>query len=86
MSQKTVQLLIGQLVTDEELRLRFVQEPEETLAWLCEQGIDLTPCEVDALADTDARVWDAMAARIDPRLQRCSIRATWLNQPVKKTH
>jgi hypothetical protein len=86
MSQKTVQLLIGQLVTDEELRLRFVQEPEETLARLCEQGIDLTPCEVAALADTDARVWDAMAARIDPRPQRCNIRATWLDQPLKKTH
>ena len=34
MSQKTVQLFIGQLLTDEELRFRFVRRPLETLVGL----------------------------------------------------
>jgi hypothetical protein len=74
MSQKTVQLLIGQLITDEEVRRRFVREPLETLAALREQGLELTQCEMEALVETDKKLWDAAAARVHPRLQRCSFR------------
>jgi hypothetical protein len=73
MSQRTVQFLIGQIVTDEELRQRFVTQPAETLAALCDQGVDLTQCEIDALVRTDRRLWEAAARRIHPRLQRCSL-------------
>jgi hypothetical protein len=74
MSQKTVQLVIGRLVTDEELRLRFVERPLETLGELREQGFELSEDEIDALARSDAEMWPAMARRIHPRLQRCSLR------------
>src|SRR5258705_10286746 len=74
MSQKTVQLVIGRLVTDEELRARFVERPLETLADLRQQGFELTEDEIDALARSDAEMWPAMARRIHPRLQRCSLR------------
>lgn len=74
MSQKTVQLLIGQIVTDEELRLRFVRQPLEMLTALREQGFDLTKTEIEALVDTDKQLWDSVAERIHPRLQRCCIR------------
>lgn len=73
MSQRTVQLLIGQIVTDEELRRQFVVEPLATLTALRDQGVDLTGGEIDALVRTDRRIWDAAASRIDPRLQRCSL-------------
>jgi hypothetical protein len=73
MSQRTVQLLIGQIVTDEELRRRFVERPAETLTALRDQGVELTKSEIDALLRTDKKVWEATAKRINPRLQRCII-------------
>jgi hypothetical protein len=73
MSQKTVQSLIGQIVTDEELRARFVMQPLETLTALREQGFDLTTSEIEALVDTDRQLWKSAAARIHPRLQRCRL-------------
>jgi hypothetical protein len=75
MSQKTVQLLIGQIITDEEMRLRFVRQPLETLTELREHGFDLTTSEIEALVETDRQLWNSTAARIHPRLQRCNIRA-----------
>jgi len=76
MSQKTVQLVIGRLLTDEELRARFVERPLETLTELKEQGFELTRDEIAALAQSDPGVWPSMARRIHPRLQRCSLRPT----------
>src|SRR5262245_64610457 len=74
MSQKTVQVLIGKIVTDEELRQRFVERPLETLTTLRDEGVELTDLEVDALVRTDRGLWDATAKRLHPRLQRCTIR------------
>jgi hypothetical protein len=74
MSQKTVQLLIGRLLTDEDLRLRFVRRSLETLTELRDQGLELTTDEIDALVQVDPEAWPSMAARIHPRLQRCSLR------------
>jgi hypothetical protein len=74
MSQKTVQLLIGRLLTDEELRVRFVREPLETLIALREQGFELTRTEIDALVQTEGRWWNSAAERIHPRLQRCTLK------------
>jgi hypothetical protein len=76
MSQKTVQLLIGQIVTDEELRRRFLRQPLETLTTLRDQGIELTTSEIEALVDTDKHFWSSAAARIHPRLQRCCLRTS----------
>ena len=74
MAQKTVQLVIGWLLTDEDLRLRFKERPEETLGELREQGYELTVEEIDALVRSDPEVWPLLARRIHPRLQRCSLR------------
>jgi hypothetical protein len=74
MSQKTVQLVMGRLLTDEDLRLRFVERPRETLVELRDQGYELTGDEIEALVRSDPGVWPSMARRIHPRLQRCSLR------------
>jgi hypothetical protein len=74
MSQKTVQLVIGWLLTDEDLRLRFQERPRETLGELRQQGYELTVDEIDALVRSDPEVWAMLARKIHPRLQRCSLR------------
>lgn len=74
MSQRNVEILIGRLLTDEELRLRFSQAPLATLLDLCERGCELTRGEIDALVETDIQLWSRVAAKLPSRLQRCSLR------------
>ena len=74
MSHRTIERVIGRLLTDEELRLKFTRFPKRTLAELGEQGWELSRIEVDALLTMEVRLWSDVAARIDPRLQRCSLK------------
>jgi len=67
---------MGRLLTDEDLRLCFVERSFETLIELREQGYDLSADEIDALVRSDPDVWPSMARRIHPRLQRRSLRGT----------
>ena len=73
MAQRTVQLIIGQILTDEEFRSDFLERPIDTLRSLRERGLDLTNLEIDALAHTERRFWLIGAEWIDPRLQRCRL-------------
>ena len=73
MAQRTVQLIIGQILTDEELRSDFLEQPIETLTSLRDRGFELTKVEIDALARTDRRFWAVGAEWIDARLQRCRL-------------
>ena len=74
MSHRTIERIIGRLLTDEELRFKFSRAPKRALAELGDQGWELTRIEVDALLTTESRLWSEVAARIDPRLQRCSLK------------
>jgi len=73
MAQKNVQLIIGRILTDEEFRSDFLEQPIATLAALRDRGFELTTIEVDALARTDARLWRCGAEWIDARIQRCRL-------------
>jgi AcrR family transcriptional regulator len=74
MSHRTIERVIGRLLTDEELRLKFTRSPRQTVAELSEQGWELSHLEVDALLATEIRLWSDVAPRIDPRLQRCCLK------------
>jgi hypothetical protein len=74
MSHRTIERVIGRLLTDEELRQDFMGSPRRTLAELSKQGWELSRLEVDALLATEAGLWSEVAARIDSRLQRCSLK------------
>ena len=74
MSQRNVELLIGRLVTDEDLRRRFARAPFEALAEFVDQGWELTRGEIDALVQIDVTLCSRTAARLPSRLQRVSLR------------
>jgi hypothetical protein len=74
MAHKTIQLIVGRLLTDEDFRHRFLGDPVGVLTALEDQGFELTSGEVAALLRTDRALWTDGAARIDPQLQRASLR------------
>jgi hypothetical protein len=49
MSLRTVQVIVGRLVTDEDYRLKFLSDPIRALTTLRDQGVELTSAEIDAL-------------------------------------
>ena len=57
MSQRTIGNVIDKLLTDEDLRIRFVADRMETLAELCIRGFELSGDEIDLFCRTDARLW-----------------------------
>ena len=67
-------MLIGRLITDEQFRSEFVQDPEKTLSDLCDCGMALSRTEIAALMATDPDVWTRTADAIDPRLQKASLK------------
>jgi DNA-binding NarL/FixJ family response regulator len=79
-----VQLVIGKLVTDDVFRHRFEARAHESLAKLCEEGIDLKDAEVAAFLETDRRLWSTVAKRIDPRLR--SVRALRARAAAQTAH
>ena len=74
MSHRNVEQIIGRLLTDEELRHEFLGAPGQVLGRLIDQGWELSRFEVEGLIETDLKLWEAGAARIDSRLQRCSLK------------
>jgi hypothetical protein len=74
MSQRSVEQVIGKLVTDEDFRQRFDQSREATLAEVAAYGLELTPVEWRALRSLDVAACARLAGCLDPRLQKVSLR------------
>jgi DNA-binding NarL/FixJ family response regulator len=72
-SQRSVQSVIGRLITDGAFRQRFEERAGDCLAGLGKRGIDLNKIEIAALLETDPRLWSRMAILIDRRLQRVNL-------------
>jgi hypothetical protein len=72
-AQRSVEVVIGRLVTDEGFRAMFMRDPDATLTQIVEWGYDLTPVEIAALEATDRALWTRTAEHIDPRLQKVSL-------------
>lgn len=70
MSQRNVELVLGKLATDEDLRRRFAANPEAALAEAAAGGLDLTPVEQRALIDLEMDACERFAACLDPRIQK----------------
>jgi hypothetical protein len=70
MAHRTIEMLIGRLITDEAFRAEFLRQPEATLQGLRERGLDLSLTEIGALVATDPDLWTRAADALDPRLQK----------------
>jgi DNA-binding NarL/FixJ family response regulator len=68
-SQRSVQLVIGRLLTDADFRRRVQQRGSAYLIRLRTQGVDLSRAEVATLIERDPRVWTNLAKRLDRRSQ-----------------
>ena len=73
MAQRSIEVLIGRLVTDEAFRAAFRADTVAALLRFSESGYDLTPLEIAAMRATPADLWERAAERIDPRLQKASL-------------
>jgi hypothetical protein len=73
-AQRSVEILIGRLVTDEAFRSAFRTDATATLIGFVESGYDLTALEIASLRETPADVWERVSGLIDPRLQKASLR------------
>ena len=71
MSKRTVGIVMSRLLTDEEMRLRFVVDRVEALgelnAELHANGLALTPREIDLFIESDAEMWFWIDRRITDR-------------------
>ena len=74
MTQRSIEMIVGRLVTDEEFRASFLRDPYQALVDLIDRGTHLSHAEVAALMATDEALWNQVAERVDPRLQKASLK------------
>ena len=72
--QRSIEILIGRLVTDEDFRREFQSDPIGTLRRTSEWGLALSECEIRALVATDCTLWERVAEEVDGRLQKASLK------------
>jgi hypothetical protein len=70
MAHRSIEILIGRLVTDEVFRAAFTNDQTGTLRAFERSGHDLTDVERAAVTAITSDAWAQMAERIDPRLLR----------------
>jgi aryl-alcohol dehydrogenase-like predicted oxidoreductase len=85
MTQHSVEILIGKLVTDEELREAFQLDPQGVLGWLLRQGLQLSRLEMEVLTSIKPSDLSGLAELIDRRLQKASLRRAPMPHAVRDT-
>jgi hypothetical protein len=71
--QRSIEILIGRLITDEGFRRLFVLDPAAVLVSANDWGLQLTHSERAAILATDSQLWEKVADQIDSRLQKASL-------------
>jgi hypothetical protein len=72
--QRSIEIVIGRLATNEEFRATFLRNPEQALTDVSCCGLPLNAIEVSALLATDRSLWDRIASQLDSRLQKASLK------------
>jgi len=66
-TQRSIEIVIGRLLTDEEFRETFLTNPHQALAELLQRGTQLSHAEIAALVAIDAgcgRAWPSRSIRV----------------------
>jgi len=74
MGQRSIEILVGRLVTDEELHQRFVAELRESLRPAQQHGLKPTAAQIDAPLASPVALWESLAVVLGPSLQGASLR------------
>src|SRR5258708_14058876 len=85
MTQQSVEILLGKLLTDEELREAFRYNPHGVLLWLLRQGLQLSRLEMEALKSINPSDLSGLADMIDRRLQKASLRRVRMTHTMHDT-
>jgi hypothetical protein len=72
-AQRSIEVLVGRLITDEAFRAAFIRNRSLALQSFQQAGHELTAMEVAAVLATPAAVWTTAADQVDPRLQKSSL-------------
>ena len=73
MAQRSIEVLVGRIATDEAFRRAFLEDMATAIATFTDQGHELTVVEISALRAVAPAVWVRVAREIDPRLQKASL-------------
>ena len=70
MAHKSVEVLLGKLVTDEPLRRHFNESPLAMIEELRVFGLEFTTVELEAIRLIEAGPCELPARRLDPRIKK----------------
>jgi hypothetical protein len=70
MSQKSVELLLGRILTDEDFRRAFFPVGASSFELAASHGLELTAVERSAIATLNRCRFERLGRRLDPRIAR----------------
>lgn len=70
MSQRSVEKLLGRILTDDDFRRSFFPVRKASFELAAASGLDLTPIERGALCSLRLRRFEDLAQTLDPRISR----------------
>jgi hypothetical protein len=71
MSQRSVEKLLGRILTDDDFRGSFFPVRSGSFELAAANGFDLTPIERSAISSLRRRLFESIAVSLDPRISRC---------------
>jgi hypothetical protein len=72
MSQRSVEKLLGRILTDDDFRRSFFPVRVASFEVTATHGLDLTSIERSALSSLKLRRFECLAQTLDPRISRSS--------------
>lgn len=70
MSQRSVEKLLGKILTDEDFRRSFFPVRSASFEIAAAHGLELTAIERSALSSLRSRAFECLARSLDPRIAR----------------